>query len=78
MTVLEAREALDEAQTEGEVEEIRRVNEERIKESEARLGEAFERGDVEGAREEAVRLRYWVSIREGVDQWEHSGRRRGH
>ncbi|KAK3311116.1 HSCB C-terminal oligomerization domain-containing protein [Chaetomium strumarium] len=70
MTVLEAREAIEEAEREEDLEEVRAANEERIRESEARLGEALEAGDVQSAKEEAVRLRYWVNIREGVRNWE--------
>jgi molecular chaperone HscB len=70
MTVLEAREAIEEAETEADLDEVRAANEARIQDSEAALGEALERGDVQAAKEEAVRLRYWVNIREGVDNWE--------
>ncbi|KAL2024205.1 hypothetical protein VTK56DRAFT_9361 [Thermocarpiscus australiensis] len=70
MTVLEAREAIEEAETEADLAEVRATNEERIRLAEAALGEALERGDVQAAKEEAVRLRYWVNIREGVDNWE--------
>ncbi|KAL2127412.1 hypothetical protein VTI74DRAFT_10771 [Chaetomium olivicolor] len=74
MTVLEAREAMEEAEREEDLEEVRLANEERIRESEERLGEAIEAGDVAAAKEEAVRLRYWVNIREGVRNWEKGGR----
>jgi molecular chaperone HscB len=70
MTVLEAREAIEEAEREEDLEEVRAANEERIRESEARLGDALESGDTQSAKEEAVRLRYWVNIREGVNNWE--------
>ncbi|KAK3298826.1 HSCB C-terminal oligomerization domain-containing protein [Chaetomium fimeti] len=70
MTVLEAREVIEEADSEADLEEVRLANEARIDECEARLGEALEKGDVAAAKEEAVRLRYWVNIREGVRGWE--------
>ncbi|KAH6854649.1 HSCB C-terminal oligomerization domain-containing protein [Chaetomium sp. MPI-CAGE-AT-0009] len=70
MTVLEAREVIEEADSEADLEEVRVANEARIDECEARLGEALEKGDVAAAKEEAVRLRYWVNIREGVRGWE--------
>lgn len=69
-TVLEAREAIDEAEREEDLDEVRAANEERIRDAEKRLGEALEREDVDAAKEEAVRLRYWVNIRESVDNWE--------
>jgi molecular chaperone HscB len=70
MTVLEAREVIEEAQCEEDLEEVRVANEERIDEAERRIGEALESEDVQAAKEEAVRLRYWVNIREGVKGWE--------
>lgn len=69
-TVLEAREAIDEAEREEDLEPVRAANEARIAEAEAAVGEALERGDVPGAAREAVRLKYWLGIREGVDSWE--------
>ncbi|AEO54472.1 hypothetical protein MYCTH_2297084 [Thermothelomyces thermophilus ATCC 42464] len=70
MTVLEAREAIEEAEREEDLEEVAAANEARIGESERLVGEALESGDVEAAKEEAVRLRYWVNIRESVRNWE--------
>lgn len=70
MEVLETRELIEAALEEEELRELREVNEERIMESEAVLGEAFGRDDLERAREEAVRLRYWTNIKESLDAWE--------
>lgn len=70
MTVLEAREVIEEAEREEDLEELWGVNEQRIEEVEERIGAAFKEGDVEAVREEAVRLRYWVNIREGINNWE--------
>ncbi|KAK4171615.1 putative mitochondrial J-type co-chaperone JAC1 precursor [Triangularia setosa] len=70
MTVLESREIIEEADTEQDLEELREENEKRIQEAERELEEAFKGEDVERAKEEAVRLRYWMNIREGVDNWE--------
>ncbi|KAK4447583.1 J-type co-chaperone JAC1, mitochondrial [Podospora aff. communis PSN243] len=70
MTVLEAREAVEEAEREEDLAEVRMANEERIVAAEEALGRAFAEGDVETAKEEAVRLRYWMNIRESVDNWE--------
>lgn len=70
MEVLETRELIEAALEEEELRELREVNEERIMESETVLGEAFGRDDLERAREEAVRLRYWTNIKESLDAWE--------
>jgi len=70
MEVLDAREAIESAQTEEQVQELRRVNEDRIRESERVLGRAFAEDDLENAKGEAVKLRYWVNIRESLDAWE--------
>ncbi|RDW84458.1 hypothetical protein BP6252_02048 [Coleophoma cylindrospora] len=71
--VLEAREEIEEAEHEEELEPLRKTNEERIEMCERRLEAAFaeqEEGGLQKAKEEAVRLRYWVNIRESLDAWE--------
>ncbi|PMD56582.1 Co-chaperone Hsc20, partial [Hyaloscypha bicolor E] len=70
MEVLDAREEIENAREEEELEEMKRINEERIERSEAILDAAFKRDDIEGAKGEAVRLRYWVNIKESLDAWE--------
>lgn len=70
MLVLEAREEIEEAEGEHDLDEPRRENDERIAESEEALEEAFKHDDVEAAKREAVKLRYWVNIKESLDNWE--------
>lgn len=70
MLVLETREAIEEADSEAQLEPLRQENEERIAESEGRLAGAFARDDLEEARGEVTRLRYWVNIRESIHNWE--------
>lgn len=70
MLVLEAREEIEDATCEEDLEEPRRLNEERIAESEERLERAFHDDDIEAAKREAVRMRYWVNIRECLHNWE--------
>lgn len=70
MEVLEAREAIEEVEDEEELVEMQVSNDERIAASETVLGKAFESEDVEGAKREAVKLRYWVNIKESLDGWE--------
>lgn len=64
------RERIEAAEEAEEVEEMRGENERRIGESVGVLAEAFGRDDVGRAREEAVRLRYWVNVKESLDAWE--------
>lgn len=68
--VMEARETVEEAVEESELESLREENEERISRAEEVLGEAFASGDVEAAKREVVRLRYWMNVRESIDNWE--------
>jgi molecular chaperone HscB len=71
MEVMEAREAAEEASEDEEVQSLRRENAKKIEEVVKRLGEAFERDDLESARKDCVRLRYWVGVedrlREGTN-----------
>ncbi|CBX95797.1 hypothetical protein IAQ61_004629 [Plenodomus lingam] len=70
MEVLEARELIEEAEKEEDLAGLREENEQRIKESVAKLGEMFSKEDWEGARGEVVRLRYWSNIQESIEGWE--------
>ncbi|KAK2020003.1 Fe-S protein assembly co-chaperone HscB [Colletotrichum eremochloae] len=70
MIVLEAREEIEEATSESELEGQRAANDERIRESEEVLEEAFRHDDIETAKREAVKLRYWVNIQESLNNWE--------
>jgi molecular chaperone HscB len=70
MEVLDTREEIENAREEEELEELKRINDERIEESEAILDRAFREDDMEAAKGEAVRLRYWVNIKESLDGWE--------
>lgn len=70
MEVLDTREEIENAAEEGELNELKRVNDERIDASEKVLDIAFKEDDIAAAKEEAVRLRYWVNIKESLDGWE--------
>lgn len=70
MEVMEVREAIEAAGEEGELEGVRRGNEGNIGRSVRVLEGAFRDDDLERAVGEAVRLRYWVNIRESLDGWE--------
>ena len=70
MEVMEAREAVEEVEDEEGLVGIREENEARIGESVKVLEECFEKGDLERAAQEAIRLRYWSNIAESIHGWE--------
>jgi len=70
MEVLETRETIEEAQEEKDLDPLKETNEARIQDSIQVLEEAFKSDDMEAAKSEAVKLRYWVNIRESIDSWE--------
>ncbi|KAL7900030.1 hypothetical protein HDV63DRAFT_370168 [Trichoderma sp. SZMC 28014] len=70
MVVLEAHEEISDAAAAEDLEELTAVNDKRIRESEDVLERAFREDDVMAAKKEAVRLRYWVNIKQSLDDWE--------
>ena len=70
MEVLEARETIEEAQSEEDLAELREGNQRKIEYSVGALEEAFAKDDLERAKGEAVRLRYWVNIQDSLHAWE--------
>lgn len=76
VAVIEAREAIEGAESREEIRECWGRNERRISECVRALEGAFGGGDLEAARLAAVRMRYWVNIRDNLDveNWE-GGRR---
>lgn len=70
MEVLDARERIEEAESEEDLVEMKTENEERIRLSVKILEDAFEKDDVETAKSESVKLRYWINIKESLDNWE--------
>ena len=70
MTVMEVNEAMEEAEGEDVIWELKGENDERIARSVGELEEAFAQDDLERARREAVRLRYWMNIKQGLHGWE--------
>jgi molecular chaperone HscB len=70
MVVLEAHEEISDAHVEEDLRGLRTVNDERISKSEDVLERAFHEDDVLAAKKEAVKLRYWVNIKQSLDDWE--------
>lgn len=71
MEVLEARETVEDADTPENLVELREKNEARSLETVRLLEGALENGDWVSAKQEAVRLRYWMNISESLQNWEH-------
>ncbi|KKA27821.1 hypothetical protein TD95_003927 [Thielaviopsis punctulata] len=70
MTVMEVHEEIQEATREEDLHAANEANEQRIRESEDVLEKAFREDDMEAAVEESIRMRYWVNIRESIQNWE--------
>lgn len=70
MDVMAAQEAVDEANAQEEVERLKDENKERISETVTKMADAFERGDRDEATQECVRLKYWRSLQQGLNDWE--------
>jgi molecular chaperone HscB len=70
MEVLDARERIEEAEDEADLVDMKEENDSRIQNSVTVLEGAFQKDDIELAKSEAVRLRYWVNIKESLDGWE--------
>ncbi|BDD57840.1 hypothetical protein MPDQ_005188 [Monascus purpureus] len=74
LEVMEVQETIEEVANspgaEESIAQLKRENDSRIAECVRALGEAFDRGDIEGARKETVRLRFWYSVGQGLKEWE--------
>lgn len=67
--VMEAREEIEDAQSEKELQGLRKENEERLQGSVERLAGLLEEGEWDMARAEAVKLRYWANVKESIEAW---------
>ncbi|CAI7678239.1 unnamed protein product [Penicillium pancosmium] len=74
MEVMEVQETIEEVgaspEAEAEIEALKAENDMRIMVCVGALSGAFDRGDIEGARQECIRLRFWYSVGEGLREWE--------
>jgi molecular chaperone HscB len=70
MEVMEAREAIDDAQSEADLVAPKDENNARIEGSVKILEQTFAQGDFEGAAKEAIKLRYWMNIDQSIQGWE--------
>ena len=70
MMVLEARETIEDAEEESQLDGLRGEMEERIQNSAQTLGQAFAQSNWDAAKTEAIRLRYWMNIKDSIQSWE--------
>ncbi|KAJ5154046.1 Heat shock cognate protein B C-terminal oligomerization [Penicillium coprophilum] len=74
MEVMEVQETIEEvggsADAEAQIDALKKENEGRVDRCVESLGEALEKGDLEAARMECIRLRFWYSVGEGLREWE--------
>ncbi|KAI9870744.1 MAG: hypothetical protein M1823_008652, partial [Watsoniomyces obsoletus] len=70
LDVMDAQESIEAALSEAEIDTLKTENAARIQETVEKMGRAFENGDVENARRQCIRLKYWRSLQEGLDDWE--------
>ncbi|KAF9925684.1 hypothetical protein BGZ67_008492 [Mortierella alpina] len=69
MEVMEARELLEDAQTEEEVDDLKHVNDARIKDAVSGLSKAFKDQDMQQAKTLAIQLQYWIRINNVIRDW---------
>ncbi|KAJ5818245.1 hypothetical protein N7474_003836 [Penicillium riverlandense] len=74
MEVMEVQETIEEVgaspEAEADINALKEENEARILGCIGALARAFDGGDLEGARRECIRLRFWYSVGEGLREWE--------
>lgn len=74
LEVMEVQETIEEVgaapEAETQINALKTENDARIDECVESLAESFDRGDVEAARKECIRLRFWYSVGEGLREWE--------
>ncbi|KAF9166631.1 hypothetical protein DFQ26_007328 [Actinomortierella ambigua] len=69
MEVMEARELLEEAETEAEVDQLKSQNDARIEETTQGLSKAFKEEDLATAKKLAIQLQYWIRIQNVIRDW---------
>lgn len=74
MAVMDVQEKIEEVSqgenAQAEIERMKEENLDRIRDTVEKLGKAFDAGDIEAAKLECVRLRFWYSVGEGLKEWE--------
>ena len=70
MEVLEMREDIEAAGEEADLVPIKEPNDVKINASVKVIEDAFMADNMIAAKEEAIKLRYWINIKESLDAWE--------
>lgn len=70
MTVLEAREAIEDAQDPSDLDAVKAENEERITAAVSDLSNTMGAAQWEEAKQHVIKLRYWMNIKQSIDEWE--------
>lgn len=74
MEVMDVQETIEEVgegpEAEAQIAEMKKENDARLRGCVEALGKAFDEGNVEAATGECVRLKFWVSVAEGLKEWE--------
>lgn len=70
LEVMEAQEAVEDAHTEAQIAEIKDENDARVRATEDKMSKAFDTGDIETAKRECLRLKYWTSLGQVLHEWE--------
>jgi len=74
MEVMEVQETIEEVgatpEGEAEINALKQENDGRIGVCVGALAGYFDKGDIEAARKECIRLRFWYSVGEGLREWE--------
>ncbi|EFR02087.1 J-type co-chaperone JAC1 [Nannizzia gypsea CBS 118893] len=70
MQVMEVQEAVEEAEDENIIADLKVENEERILQTVNEMGQAFESGDIDSATMLCSKLKFWYTIRDGLREWE--------
>ncbi|KAL9098480.1 MAG: hypothetical protein Q9187_009656, partial [Circinaria calcarea] len=70
MQVLEMREDIEAAEEEADLAPMKEANDTKIEASVKVIEDAFKADDMMAAKEEAVKLRYWINVKESLDGWE--------
>jgi molecular chaperone HscB len=70
MSVLEVREAIEEASEPSEINNIKEENQKRLQTVLEQLALAFKEGRAEDARDRTIEFRYLEGLRKACDDWE--------